>query len=398
MTFLLRFGSGAALATLAAAFCSSAQATTLTTAQLEAAICPHHPDAKTIMDLQGIDSDFQCSNFPAHSAAKPVVTAGRGSTAAGKSVTKAPPRPLPPNTEYTVKDYFLRNSWTDLGILGGGCYGPNAPQPGVPPDKATVGVPVDKAKGASASYTQDYVGNNRIWAAQGMAAAVFSDCRVIDFTAGGSDSGFFEKSIGIYAQVNATYNSNSQMARNNVDTRTAGLAGELAYANGLDINVVRVTPNVVVDQIHGTTAVAVMAQYVPIWLTVDALWHHYMLFGSIWFQFDPTLDLQYASSTSHTPLLFSGRDQSLRIGPELTFVVQPFASSHNLLSQIGINETFHPWYEAYSSRSSYWWANSIFYNITPDGNFAVAFSYNRGLDENSGAMTNQYVVSLTGKY
>jgi hypothetical protein len=41
--------------------------------------------------------------------------------------------------------------------------------------------------------------------------------------------------------------------------------------------------------------------------------------------------------------------------------------------------------------------NSIFYNLDDTGNVSVGFSYNRGLDENSGTMTNQYTVSLNGK-
>ena len=79
-------------------------------------------------------------------------------------------------------------------------------------------------------------------------------------------------------------------------------------------------------------------------------------------------------------------------------LVTPFAVGANpLLRRIGVNITFHPWYETYSNRGSYWWANSIFYNLDDTGNVSVGFSYNRGLDENSGTMTNQYTVSLNGK-
>jgi hypothetical protein len=179
------------------------------------------------------------------------------------------------------------------------------------------------------------------------------------------------------------------------------LAGEIAYLLGGDFEVVRLMPNVVQDAIKGTTAVAVMGQYIPAWITIPGIWAVTpILNGNVTYQFDPALDIQYASTTDRKkPLLFSGKDQSLRIGPEFYLIVTPFAGGNEWLSRVNIQGKFHPWYEAYSTNTSmnYWWANSITYNLTSDGNFAVAFSYNRGRDENSGTLTNQYVASLTGK-
>ena len=387
--FFLRVSVGAALTILAVVSRNSAQATTITTDQLEAAFCPSHPDAKTLARLQKADSEFQCGNASTHNTAKQQAATHNVSSATqvAKADTPSKKPPIPPYAEYFVPTYFLRNSWSDLGLLGTGCFGPN------------VGVSVDKATGASVSFERDYANNNKIWAAQGMAGAVFSDCRNIPAELGGNEHGFVEKSIAIYAQINSDYNSNATFAKkNNLDTRTAGLSGEVAYlSNGLDYNVVRVTPNVVFDNIKNTTIGAVMVQYVPVWLSLPAVWSHYELFGSLWFQFDPTFDLQYASAMDQSkPLQFSGKDQSLRLGPELTFVVTPKTSKDNFWTNLGLSETFHPWYEAYDGHGSYWWSNTIFYNITT--NFAVKFSYQRGLDENSGTMTNQYIASLSGKY
>jgi hypothetical protein len=244
-----------------------------------------------------------------------------------------------------------------------------------------------------------------MWAAQAMAGAVFSDCRNIP--PGFGLSGFVEKSVAVYAQINSDYNSNATLAKkNNVDARTAGLSGEVAYLNGLDYNVLRVTPNVVFDNIKNTTAGAVMIQYVPVWMSIPWLWTDYEIYPNVYFQFDPTLDLQYASAMERSqPLQFSGKDQSLRIGPELTVLLSPFGKNiSNPLANISLTETFHPWYEAYNGRGSYWWSNGVVYTFpTPKSNdtqyvqAAVAFTYNRGLDENSGTMTNQYLLSLTGK-
>jgi hypothetical protein len=349
-----------------------------------------HPDAKLLAELEKQFPIFQKleEEQKASSDARTNSEAARKASAkAGANVVNdPPPSKASANLPSTSVSFMLRNDWSDLGVLGA-CLGGG-------------GVGTSQAKGASVSFTDNYVANNRIWAAQAMGAAVLSNCDLsLRPKPGGGDSGFVERSVAVYAQVNSSYNSNATLASKNSDTRTAGLSGEIAYLHSGDYDVVRLTPNVVQDAIKGTTAVAVMGQYLPVWVSRPGIWHTtYILDGNVSYQFDPTFDVQYASTTNaKNPLAFSGKDQSLRLGPELTLIVAPFAGSNDPLSRIGINETFHPWYEAYSSGTSYWWANSIFYNITDNGNVAVAFSYNRGLDENSGTMTNQYVLSLTGK-
>jgi len=256
-----------------------------------------------------------------------------------------------------------------------------------------------KAKGASVSFTRDYANNNKIWQAQAMAAVGYTECTHRRISSNG-DNGFIEKTIAVYAQTNSDYNSNATLAKkNNVDTRTAGLSGEVAYLHSDgDIDVLRVTPNVTFNNLTNTTDAAVMVQYVPYWISMPGVWTQVGLPGNLWnFQFDPTLDFQYANAMEHSkPLMFSGKDQSLRIGPELTFIISPVGIKGNFLSNIGLSETFHPWYEIYNGHGSYWWDNSIFYNITD--NISVKLSYDRGLDENSGTMTNQYILSLAGKY
>jgi hypothetical protein len=332
---------------------------------------------------------------------------GVPSPAKQQVLTKAPnhaslvaqPSPPAPSSAFQI---LIRNDWSDLGILG--ACGATSPSPDnggsdSSPEK-TPGVSTDSAKGATLSFTQDYAAKNRIWAAQGMAAAVFSDCNpnLVE----GKTAGLLEKSIAVYAQVNSDYNSNATLAsKNNVDTRTAGVSGEIVYQTlSGDLQVFRLTPNVVRDDIKNTTAVAVMGQYVPALISLPGVWvPHGLLNTSILYQFNPTLDVQYASTTDRKkPLQFSGMSQSLRIGPELALIVTPFAGGGNdFLSRISINELFHPWYETYSERGSYWWTNTIKYNLDQSGNFALALSYNRGKDENSGVMTNQYVLSLNGK-
>jgi hypothetical protein len=109
--------------------------------------------------------------------------------------------------------------------------------------------------------------------------------------------------------------------------------------------------------------------------------------------------LQYASTTDpKNPLQFSGKSQSLRIGPDLTLLVKPFAGGgDDFWDRLALNTTFHPWYEGYTGHGSYWWTSAINYRLDEAGNVGLKFSYNRGLDENSGTMTNQYLASLSAK-
>ena len=234
-----------------------------------------------------------------------------------------------------------------------------------------------------------------------MGGAVYSDCNKMVIQPGGGDSGLFEKSIAAYAQINSDYNSNATFAKkNNADTRTAGLSAEVAYLHSSgDIDVFRVTPNVVFDNIKNTTAAAVMAEYAPVWIYKN-LWADIPIFGNTThIQFDPDFKLQYANAMEASkPLQFSGKDQSLRIGPELAVLIKPLDVAGSFLSHIGSLKLSIPGMKRTPAADRYWWDNSIYYNISDDGNFAVKLSYQRGEDENSGTMTNQYILSLAGKY
>ncbi len=128
-----------------------------------------------------------------------------------------------------------------------------------------------------------------------------------------------------------------------------------------------------------------MGEYIP---AFAGLWDNRGYFGaSINAQFDPEIKIQYASITDlKKPLLFSGKAESLRIGPELTLLAQPYSGGTNdLLDRLGLKVTYHPWYDTFASPrrlgSLYWWSNSLTYRLDADGNFGVALSYDRGLDE-----------------
>jgi hypothetical protein len=302
--------------------------------------------------------------------AAPVVTKAASIGSNGPATGGASAQPNP----YFV---LLRSTWSDVGILANP-------------------IEAQKAAGATVAFTQNYVAANRNWTAQGVAAFGYSN--IATFTPGVT-GGWFDKTVAVYVQDNSNYNSNAKLTSKNSDTRTAGLAGELGYVDlsGNNYQFFRVTPSVTQDAIKGTTSVAVMGEYIP---AFQGLWDNFGYFGgNINAQIDPDFKVQYASTTDpKNPLAFSGKSQSLRIGPEVTLIVQPYTAGTNpFLDRIALNVTYHPWYDSYANRAAYWWTNALVYNLTTDGNFAVSAKYNRGLDENSGEMTNQYIIGLSGK-
>ncbi len=274
MSKFSRFLVHVPLAIFAGSFCSGAPAATnsadqVSLAELKNIVCGLHPDARSLAALEREHpklKDVTCNNATADATAKPVPAPAPARTA-GKGVTQtAPKRTDQPsgNGSPTVKGPFsllVRNDWTDAGLLGASCLQPasdNSGNGGGGGDQSSsgkgVGVDTSAAKGASVSITRDYAGNNKIWAAKGMVAGVYTECPPLAL------GEIIEKSITVYAQINSDYNSNAAMAKkNNVDTRTAGVSGELAYWDThSDLSVVRVIPNVVFDNIKNTTAAAAM--------------------------------------------------------------------------------------------------------------------------------------------
>ncbi len=310
--------------------------------------------------------------------ATPAVAVPKVASAAPSTAEKvAPPATANNNISKCPGWHFLlRNDWSDIGYLG--CP-----------------TPVDKATGASLSFTQNYVANNRNWAAQGVAGIVYSD--ITQYTAGLS-GGLFDRSVAAYIQTNTSFNSNATLASKNMETNTVGMSGELGFVDtsGDNINIFRLTPNVVQDAIKRTTSAAVMGESIP---ADGPFWDNIGYFGgNINAQLDPILKLQYADSTSATPLLFSGKSQSFRVGPEFTLLAQPYTGgTDDFLDRLGLKITWHGWYDTYAAATNYWWSNSVTYRLDANGNFAASFSYSRGLDENSGVFTNQYMLSLNGK-
>ena len=153
----------------------------------------------------------------------------------------------------------------------------------------------------------------------------------------------------------------------------------------------------VIDEIADTTAISATFEWIPVY----EKFIHFpgTLGGLIAYRFDPELMVQFDSTTnSKKPLLFSGRDQALRIGPLVSLNLQLVDRDIPIISKLFANITYHWAEEFYSARSLSWFQAALTYNIDPNGYLGFTGSYKNGSDENTGRHVDLYQISLSGKY
>ena len=96
--------------------------------------------------------------------------------------------------------FLLRQDWQDIGILAS----PTS---------------VDKATGASISYTNDNIAKNATWATHATAAVVYT--LINDLGPGPQVTPFYQSFAG-YVTVNKLYNSDLRLSSKNLDTLSGG--------------------------------------------------------------------------------------------------------------------------------------------------------------------------------
>lgn len=270
--------------------------------------------------------------------------------------------------------------------------------------------PFDKANGAVFSYSDDRVAHNRVTTFQGLGAVLFN--LPATYTVPPQDYHFAGESIGAYASINDISNTSTKKASANADTTTYGLVGLFTIAppgeKGL-YNDIRLSGGGVHDAIKNTDSanvtIAIDPTYTPLYINTP-------IFNSaadpVSFLFNPELLIQDdAASGAKNVLQFNGKTNSLRMGPQFLIGMypnkqcaqfgcedSPFGSA---LYRISLTFLYHPYYELYSRAYHYWTNTSLQYQLDDAGHFAISGSYQRGLDENTGASTNLYLVGLTGK-
>jgi hypothetical protein len=301
-------------------------------------------------------------------SAAPAAAAGHATLATSSSKASSSP-----NGSW---QFLLRQDWQDIGVLA-------------------IPTPVDKATGASISYSNDGIAKDETWATHATGAIVY---QLLNDQGPGQTTPFWE-TFASYATVNKLYNSNPKLASKNIDTLAGGGAIELGYddAKAETQNYFQFLAGAVQDNIKNTTSVNATAAWIP----ANVNYHIHspsQLFGIFGYRFEPEFLAQYASTTDpKNVLLFSDRDQSFRIGPQLSLIFFPYVTSDSPWSNLSANILYHWWYEAYDGSEKHWMKAQVVYNLDKTGNFALTGSYQQGNDETTGQPTNLFMVSLSGK-
>lgn len=276
--------------------------------------------------------------------------------------------------------FLLRQDFTDVSII-------TVPDPS--------GSGNSKASGASIGYTKDGVTKNALWTVQGTVIGAYS----FDNGYGPENTvNLYAGTFGLYAGLNKQANSNPKIAATkDSDVQSYGGLIELGFDHILGGDQwIRAKSGVVEDHIRSTTTWSTTLEWIPVYPPFI----HFPRFISlpltqVGFRFDPSIVVQYDTARNQK-LLFSNGPDSLRIGPQLSLWVQPFADIA-YLSNINWNTTYHRYYETYSGRYLYWFQTAATYNLDASGMLGLTGSYQRGNDELTGKKTDQLKLTLTGK-
>jgi hypothetical protein len=113
----------------------------------------------------------------------------------------------------------------------------------------------------------------------------------------------------------------------------------------------------------------------------------------------PEVKAQYDNATNSKPLLFSGKQEAFRIGPEATvlFNVVPNAGLPDFMDRISAKITYRSQTEFYSHRQLNWFDTSLTYDLDQQGYFALTATYQNGSIDETGQQANVYKVALSGK-
>ena len=274
---------------------------------------------------------------------------------------------------------YVRKDFTDIYSISA----PNAPASSV---------------GATFSYTNDRIAKNTTWSGQG---AVFGGYNYLAPQFGLNGQPYIlGLSAGPYYTMTRVFNSSSAAASKNADTQTYGAVAELALGNVLCVDrfneFTRVGVGGVQDNIKDTSSLSATADFIPVY---DPLLIHYPHFiktsasSYVGFRFDPNFRIQYDSVEGKNQiLLFSNRTKSLRVGPQFGLWLLPF-DSVPYLENMNVNVVYHLDTELYSRQNLHWFETDLTYKLNPS--FGVTATYKNGRDENTGASSNLYMVSLS---
>ncbi len=187
---------------------------------------------------------------------------------------------------------------------------------------------VATAKGAEFSWSNDRVARDEAWTVNGMAAVAVSVRG--DLSENTGRIGFMGATLAPYVQLNReTHSANTQK---NTDTTIYGVSLEVGLdASALGRHYLRTSLSGVDDQIKNTNFFHAKFEWIPANKaicvgTACGVFASEQLSASpgmpqLMYRFSPEFKIQYDNALeSSKPILFSGKDQSMRIGPEINFL------------------------------------------------------------------------------
>ncbi|MCS3726167.1 hypothetical protein [Bradyrhizobium betae] len=268
--------------------------------------------------------------------------------------------------------WFVRKDFADVDLFG-------RPQPN------------EKATGAEVSWSRNNTAADTIWQVNGLVGLAYSYLNE-DY------SPFIGLSLASYVKVDREAHS-AAASDDNRDAVTIGGSGEIGFINPIGgADYVRgswlETRDGTLDRVTGQAKL----EWMPIYLRVNR-----QIPGTfVTTNFRPELKVQYDERQGGlAPIGFSGLGRSLRIGPEATFLFRVTDFGATLpgwaepLAGLSGAVTYHWWREIYSGQSGSRLDSTLKYDINP--NVALAFSYQKGRDEETAKRTDLYKLSLNFK-
>jgi hypothetical protein len=279
---------------------------------------------------------------------------------------------VPPEAVTSLK-FLLRKDFADVNLFA-------APQS----DAA--------ASGAEFSFSRDNIAKDSTWAGTGLVAVAYS------YFVEDIHSPFVGFTIAPYVSFNRELHSSK--VSNNVDTSTLGISGEVGWQNPVFTNgkdYVRGRFAAVRDDVLDSNNASGTIEWLPTYA-----WFAGTVPGTLMvYNFTPEGEVQYDSTTTAgKTLMFSGRKESLRVGPEAVLwmgIYDPAGTLPDFLHRITANVTYHWWSELYSGRDDSWLDASLTYKLDDAGHLGLKVAYNRGRSEDTGALFDLYKVTLTAK-
>ncbi len=244
------------------------------------------------------------------------------------------------------------------------------------------------AQGAGFSYLHDTIADDDTWSVQGMVA--------VPFTFGGDSYGpVVGASVAPYVQLDWRNHTGDAA---DTEVITGGLSGEIGFGSPGGANFFRTRLGVTRDEIADTTAMNVVGEWLPVYDGVCVGFPCSIPGMPIIFRFDPELVVNYSDAfDSGEDLAFSGRSNSLLIGPELSLVFKAFGAPIPLLNNLSGKVTYSWNQEVYSGHDYDYFSASTTYNLDPTGHIGLTLEYANGTNGLTAQKVDQVMLSLTGK-